>query len=57
VETVAEYVENEANTQMVRSLTIDYAQGYAFGQPEVMQTVMGLKQDESRNMRRLVLEI
>jgi diguanylate cyclase (GGDEF)-like protein/PAS domain S-box-containing protein len=32
IQTVAEYVENEATLNMVRELGIDYAQGYAVGQ-------------------------
>jgi EAL domain-containing protein (putative c-di-GMP-specific phosphodiesterase class I) len=58
VETVAEYVENESLARIVRSLGIDYAQGYAFGKPEAMESILeGLKLDESRKMRRLALEI
>jgi diguanylate cyclase (GGDEF)-like protein len=58
VEIVAEYVENAAIANIVRSLGIDYAQGYAFGKPEAMESIFeGLKLDESRKMHRLALEI
>jgi diguanylate cyclase (GGDEF)-like protein len=58
VEIVAEYVENAVIAQKVRSLGIDYAQGYAFGKPVVLASVFEeLKRDESRTMHRLALEI
>lgn len=36
IQTVAEFVENEAIFEIVRSLGIDYSQGYAFGKPELL---------------------
>jgi diguanylate cyclase (GGDEF)-like protein len=58
VETVAEYVENEAIAQRLRRLKVDYAQGYAFGKPEPMQQLLhNLKLDESQRLRKLALEL
>jgi diguanylate cyclase (GGDEF)-like protein/PAS domain S-box-containing protein len=39
---VAEYVENEAILQRVTALGIDFAQGYHFGRPQPVQTVLGV---------------
>jgi len=58
VETVAECTENAAIAQKLRQLGVDYAQGYAFGRPEPLPGVLeGLKQDESRKMHAIALEI
>jgi PAS domain S-box-containing protein len=35
MKTVAEFVENEAIFELVKSMGIDYSQGYAFGKPEL----------------------
>jgi diguanylate cyclase (GGDEF)-like protein len=58
VDTVAEYVEDQAIADKVRELGVDYAQGYAFGKPEPLEQVLArLGQDESRRLHRLFLEI
>lgn len=57
IDTVAEYVENEAIAAAVRELGVDYAQGYAFGKPEPFDAILNeLARDESRRMHRLFLE-
>jgi diguanylate cyclase (GGDEF)-like protein len=57
IDTVAEYVESEQIAQEVRSLGVDYAQGYAFGKPEPLDQVLSsLAKDESKRLRRLFLE-
>jgi diguanylate cyclase (GGDEF)-like protein len=57
MDTVAEYVENEAIAGEVRRLGVDYAQGYAFHRPEPLDALLkGLTEDESRRMHRLWLE-
>ena len=57
IETVAEHVENDAITQEVRRLGVDYAQGYAFGRPEPLNEVLeSLANDESRRLHMLFLE-
>ena len=40
LETVAEYVENDAIATMVRDMGVDYAQGYAFGKPKPLEEVL-----------------
>ncbi len=40
IDTVAEFVENDLIARKVRSLGIDYAQGYAFGKPEPLEDVL-----------------
>jgi diguanylate cyclase (GGDEF)-like protein len=58
MDTVAEYVETEAIADEVRRLGVDYAQGYAFGRPEPLDTLLeSLSQDESRRLHRLFLEM
>lgn len=58
VEIVAEYVENEDVARKARLLGIDYGQGYAFGKPRSLALELeALKQDESRKLHRLALEI
>jgi EAL domain-containing protein (putative c-di-GMP-specific phosphodiesterase class I) len=58
MDTVAEYVETEAIAKEVRRLGVDYAQGYAFGRPEPLDTLLeSLSQDESRRLHRLFLEM
>jgi diguanylate cyclase (GGDEF)-like protein len=57
ITTVAEYVENDAITAVVRELGVDYAQGYAFGKPEPLDSVLSaLARDESRRLHQLFLE-
>lgn len=58
IDTVAEFVENEAIAGKVRALGVDYAQGYAFGRPEPLEAVLdSLAHDESRRLHRLFLEL
>jgi EAL domain-containing protein (putative c-di-GMP-specific phosphodiesterase class I) len=58
VNTVAEFVENEAIADAVRKLGVDYAQGYAFGKPEPLPALLeSLVHEESQRMHRLFLEM
>ena len=58
IDTVAEFVENEAIAEKARSLGVDYAQGYAFGRPEPLDSVLeSLAHDESQRLHRLFLEM
>jgi len=58
INTVAEFVENEAIAEVVRKLGVDYAQGYAFGKPEPLQGILeALAHEESRRLHRLYLEM
>jgi diguanylate cyclase (GGDEF)-like protein len=58
LDTVAEYVENEAIADVVRRMGVDFAQGYAFAKPEPLETVLSdLAHDESRRMQKLMLEL
>jgi EAL domain-containing protein (putative c-di-GMP-specific phosphodiesterase class I) len=58
LETVAEYVENDAIAAEVRRLGVDYAQGYAFGKPEPLSDVLeSLTLDESKRLHKLYLEM
>ncbi|HTX24501.1 MAG TPA: EAL domain-containing protein [Steroidobacteraceae bacterium] len=58
IDTVAEFVENEAIAEAVRDLGVDYAQGYAFGKPAPLEGILKeLAADESRRLHRLFLEI
>jgi EAL domain-containing protein (putative c-di-GMP-specific phosphodiesterase class I) len=57
MDTVAEYVETEAIAREVRTMGVDYAQGYAFGPPEPLDEVLReLALDESARLRRMFLE-
>ena len=57
LETVGEYVENEELAQALQDMGVEYGQGYHFGRPEDMETVLRkLREDESRRMRALWLE-
>jgi len=48
IDTVAEFVESHAIAERVRELGVDYAQGYAFGTPEPLETVLaGLYREPS----------
>jgi len=40
LETVAEYVENEAAKKLLKKLGVDYAQGYLFGPPRPLHEVL-----------------
>ncbi len=58
LDTVAEYVESQAIAQILKELGVDYAQGYAFGEPVALDGVLNrLAQEESGRLRRLFLEI
>jgi diguanylate cyclase (GGDEF)-like protein len=57
IDTVAEYVENRAIADEVRTLGVDYAQGYAFGKPEPLAGILTtLNDEESQRLHRLFLE-
>ena len=57
IDTVAEFVENEAIAERVAELGVDYAQGYAFGRPEPFEAVLeGLKREDSQRLPKLLLE-
>jgi diguanylate cyclase (GGDEF)-like protein len=57
LETVGEYVENEELAKALQAIGVEYGQGYHFGRPEDMGTVLkNLRDDESRRMRALWLE-
>lgn len=57
LDTVAEYVESEAIAAKVRELGVDYGQGYAFGRPVPLESVLEeLAREESRRLHRLFLE-
>jgi EAL domain-containing protein (putative c-di-GMP-specific phosphodiesterase class I) len=57
IQTVAEYVENEAIRVEVRKLGVDYAQGYHVGKPEPLDELLeSLTRDESQRLHRLFLE-
>ncbi|HUI60987.1 MAG TPA: phosphodiesterase, partial [Steroidobacteraceae bacterium] len=58
VDTVAEYVETEAVAGKLRMLGVDYAQGYLYGKPQLLESVLHeLERDESRRMHAIALEI
>jgi diguanylate cyclase (GGDEF)-like protein len=58
IDTVAEFVENEAIADAVRKLGVDYAQGYAFGRPEPLRDALDrLSRDESQRLHKLFLEM
>ena len=40
LETVAEYVENEASKALLKKLGVNYAQGYLFGEPRLLDDVL-----------------
>ncbi len=56
-DTVAEYVESEAVAERVRALGVDYGQGYAFGRPTPLESVLeSLAHEDSQRLSRLCLE-
>jgi len=58
IDTVAEYVENQAIAEAVRKLGVDYAQGYAFGKPEPLKDALeAMSHEESRRLHKLFLEM
>lgn len=57
LETVGEYVESEDLAVGLKSMGVDYGQGYHFGKPEDMESVLRrLRDDESKRLRTLWLE-
>ncbi len=57
IDTVAEYVETEEVAAEMRTLGVDYGQGYALGRPEPLDALLaGLSADESQRLHRLFLE-
>jgi diguanylate cyclase (GGDEF)-like protein len=57
METVAEYVENEAIAAQLKRLGVDYGQGYIFGKPQPLIDILKqLAEDESARLHRLFLE-
>ena len=58
IDTVAEFVENQAIAEAVRKLGVDYAQGYAFGRPEPLRDALDrFSRDESQRLHKLFLEM
>ncbi|MBV8909620.1 MAG: GGDEF domain-containing protein [Gammaproteobacteria bacterium] len=58
LETVAEHVENQAIAETVRRIGVNYAQGFAFGKPELIDTVLAdLAHEESSRLRQVMLEL
>ncbi len=49
IETVAVFVENESIARKMRSLGLDYGQGYVFARPEPLEQVLGvMRKDAAR---------
>jgi len=46
IDTVAEFVETPAVAQKLRALGVDYGQGYAFGKPEPLDSVLAGVREE-----------
>ena len=46
IDTVAEFVESPAIAQKLRELGVDYGQGYAFGKPEPLDSVLADLREE-----------
>ena len=40
LETVAEYVENEATRKRIGAIGVNFAQGHAIGRPEALESVL-----------------
>ncbi len=58
LDTVAEHVENNNIAEVLRGLGIDYGQGYAFGKPEPIDTLLAdLSHEDSRRLRQAMLEL
>jgi diguanylate cyclase (GGDEF)-like protein len=56
LETVGEYVESEELAGALAAIGVDHGQGYHFGRPADMESLLrGLRDDESRRMRALWL--
>lgn len=57
IETVAEYVETVEVADRLRSLGVDYAQGFAFGRPEPLEAILNrLGHEESQRLHQLFME-
>jgi len=46
--TIAEFVQDEETLQMLRSLGVDYGQGYYLGRPEPAADVLALREGLAR---------
>ncbi|MEQ1581756.1 MAG: EAL domain-containing protein [Steroidobacteraceae bacterium] len=58
LETVAEFVENMDIARKVKSLGVEYAQGYAYGKPEPLADILrALQEEESRRGHRFEFDI
>ena len=49
LETVAEYVESDATKELITSLGVDYAQGYAVGKPLPLEEVLAELTDQTQS--------
>jgi EAL domain-containing protein (putative c-di-GMP-specific phosphodiesterase class I) len=49
--TVAEFVETPATAEKLRTLGVDYGQGYAFGKPEPLEVVLAGLREKARLLR------
>jgi EAL domain-containing protein (putative c-di-GMP-specific phosphodiesterase class I) len=57
VTTVAEFVETDEVARCLKQMGVDYAQGYAYGQPQPLDELLAsLGRDESARLHRLFLE-
>ncbi len=58
LETVAEFVENMEIARKVRSLGVEYAQGYAYGKPEPLEDILrALQEEETRHGHRFEFDL
>lgn len=58
LETVAEFVENMDIARKVRSLGVEYAQGYAYGRPEPLEDILrALQEEETRRGHRFEFDL
>ena len=49
LETVAEYVESDETKDLITSLGVDYAQGYAVGKPLPLEEVLAELTDQTQS--------
>jgi EAL domain-containing protein (putative c-di-GMP-specific phosphodiesterase class I) len=57
IQTVAEYVESDQIAREVRTLGVDYGQGFALGKPVPLSELLeSLARDESQRLHKLFLE-
>jgi diguanylate cyclase (GGDEF)-like protein len=58
LETVAEFVEDMEIARKVRSLGVEYAQGYAYGKPEPLEDILrALQEEETRRGHRFEFDL